>query len=482
MSRHLDTPQSVCRFSLAQTDITPPVGIYHRLWGAATHDRSTGVHRPLRGTVMLFQPEGQPDVPPQVLLAVDLCFLAYDVLNDMLPEMSRRTGIPREHFLFSPSHTHSAGYLDYSRESLPGGDLIRPYFKRLAEQFSELVNAAKENLEPATLVYGVGHCGLGTHRDFWDHVSKQYVCGFHPEGTCDTRVVVARVTDAKGKELATIANYACHPTTIAWQSSLIGPDYIGAFREVVEEHTGAPCVFLQGASGDVGPKDGFVGDHAVADRNGRQLAFAVLEAWTGLRPAGTRFAYAGPVVSGATLGTWKDVPLPAADLQRQAVMQVEDFTVNLAYRPELPTREQVTADRGKYLAEEQAATKAGDLETARDAHALVERMDRQLARMRVLPEGKHYPFPVRLWKLGDAVWVFVESEPYNYLQRELRARFPNHPIVVNTLINAPRTVYLPTEPYYNTGVYQESIACVAAGSLELLTARIGDRIAAMLLT
>ena len=37
-------------------DITPPVGIYHRMWGAATHDRATGVHKPLLATLLWLEP------------------------------------------------------------------------------------------------------------------------------------------------------------------------------------------------------------------------------------------------------------------------------------------------------------------------------------------------------------------------------------------------------------------------------------------
>ena len=46
----LNTPQSRCRAAVARCEITPPIGIYHRMWGAALHDRATGVHRPLEAT------------------------------------------------------------------------------------------------------------------------------------------------------------------------------------------------------------------------------------------------------------------------------------------------------------------------------------------------------------------------------------------------------------------------------------------------
>src|SRR6185369_13887791 len=118
--------------------------------------------------------------------------------------------------------------------------------------------------------------------------------------------------------LATIVNYACHPTTLAWENALISPDFPGAMREVVEGTTGVPCLFLQGASGDLGPREGFVGDPAVADRNGRQLGHVALAALEALPPPGTRFEYEGPVISGATLGAWRHVPLGAESLRRQA--------------------------------------------------------------------------------------------------------------------------------------------------------------------
>src|SRR6202011_2606069 len=132
-------------------------------------------------------------------------------------------------------------------------------------------------------------CKLAAHRDYWDADLKQYVCGYNPAGPADDTVVVARITAASGGTIATVVNYACHPTTLAWDNTSISPDYVGAMREVIEQATGSPCVFLQGASGDLGPREGFVGDWNVADRNGRQLGYAVLSALEALPSPGTRF-------------------------------------------------------------------------------------------------------------------------------------------------------------------------------------------------
>ena len=135
---------------------------------------------------------------------------------------------------------------------------------------------------------------------------------------------------ANWRVLATLVNYACHPTTLAFENTLVSPDYPGAMRELIERETGAPCIFLQGASGDLGPREGFVGDVAVADRNGRQLGFAALAALEALPPAGTRFEYAGPVISGATLGIWKHVPVDAATKARHATWRLERWRTNSA--------------------------------------------------------------------------------------------------------------------------------------------------------
>ena len=469
------TPQSRCRFALAWADITPPANIYHRMWGAAKHERATGVHRPLRATVAVFAPLAQ-NGGRQILLALDHCVMGAAEHAQLVARVAGIGGVAEEEILVVFSHTHGAGLMGLDRASLPGGDLIPGYLQTLGERAGELVKQCVASLAPACIVHGQGRCSLAAHRDFWDGARQQFVCGFNPGGPADDTVIVARVTADDGKVLASVVNYACHPTTLAWDNTLISPDYIGAMREVVERDTGAPCLFLQGASGELGPREGFVGDTAVADRNGRELGHAALSALTALPQAGTKFVYAGPIVSGATLGAWKHEPLSAAQLAAHAEWKLTRWHEPLKYRPGQPTAAQTQAEMEQFQADESAARAAGDAARAAECRAMAERKTRLLHRLSQLPHGDTYPLQVALWCMGDAVWVVVQGESYNLLQTELRRRFPDRIIVVASIAGDWGASYLPPRELYDTGIYQESIAVVAAGSLEQLIESIAARL------
>ncbi|MBS0263066.1 MAG: hypothetical protein JSS02_14070 [Planctomycetes bacterium] len=483
----VDTPNSRCLLGIASCDITPPVGIYHRMWGAATHERAAGVHRSLQASAVVFRRQSASGADElvataeisqaeQVLISVDHCLLFAREMEELLGRIEAGSGVSCERLLVVFSHTHSAGLMSHDRQQLPGGDLIGDYLETLGTRLAEIVRQASAMVRPVTMVYGTGSCDLAANRDLRDEATGGYVCGFNPDGSADDTVLVVRATDDAGQIIATFVNYACHPTTLAWQNQLISPDYPGAMREVVERATQAPCVFLQGASGDLGPREGFVGDPAVADRNGRQLGYAALAVLESMPPAGTRYEYVGQVVSGATVGVWSHRPLPEAISDAQRRWQVARWNVALPYRPELPTTDKLRAARERFEIALKNAEQSHDEAAARDARAMIERMDRQLSRLEVLPAGPDIPLPVWLWRMGDAIWMAVEAEHYQLLQRALREKFIGVPIVVMTLANGSRPSYLPTSDKYNTGAYPETIAVLARGSLERLIEQIAARI------
>lgn len=292
------SPTSLIRFGMARVDITPPVGIYHRMWGAARHDRATGVHRPLYGDVLVFAPRNGGE--PVVRVLLDMVGLARSQHETLIAAMSEATGLPPDRIILTYSHTHAGGVFLPDRVELPGGDLIEGHLARVMAQLTGACQEAIAKLQEACLTYGAAPCDMGHNRDFWDESYGGYVCGFNPADRSQQTVFVARVTDHAGAHMATVVHYGCHPTTLAWANTLISPDYVGALRDEVERVTGVPCAFTLGACGDVGPREGFVGDVAIADRNGRQVAYAALSALVGLGPPHTDFGYQGPVVSGAT--------------------------------------------------------------------------------------------------------------------------------------------------------------------------------------
>jgi hypothetical protein len=285
---------------------------------------------------------------------------------------------------------------------------------------------------------------------------------------------------ADQKTLATVVNYACHPTTLAWDNTLISPDYPGAMREIVEAATEAPCIFIQGASGDIGPRHGFVGDTQVADQNGRQLGYAVLSTLENLPPVDAQMKYGGAVISGATIGTWGYENSSMAQRERAAAWQAQHSEVPLDYRDDLPRHDDLQREAAEWRKKESAANEAGDADAARDARAMIERTTRRLVRVAHLDDAKTYPYPIRLWKLGDAVWLALDGEHYNVLQRNLRERFAGTPLIIGTLANGSNVWYLPDEASYGKGLYQEDASILAKGSLEKLEAALIDQVEELL--
>jgi hypothetical protein len=451
------------------------------MWGAATHDRSAGVHRPLTATACVFQPvEGDAPSERQILVALDHCLLRNREMDELTRHICAAAGIDETELLVVFSHTHAAGLMERDRADLPGGDLIGPYLDELADKTARIVQQAMASPQPVTIAYESGQCALAANRDFWDEEHDAWVCGVNPAELADDTLLLIRVSDEAGNTLATLVNYACHPTTLAWDNDLISPDYPGAMREVLEEATGAPCVFLLGACGDLGPWMGYVGDTAIADRNGRQLGYAALSLVESLPPPRTSLAYDGPVVSGATLGVWSYAEASDETLSSMHLWQRRRWSVDLAYRTDLMSHEETRAELDRWQSEAQAALDAGDEAAAADARAMIERMTRQLTRIAQLQPGGSFAYRIVLWRVGDGFWLAVEGEPYNFLQQALREHFSGLPIVVMAIAGGSRPSYLPDAEAYEKDIYQQRVAMLEKGSLEAVIEACGEQIAAWL--
>jgi hypothetical protein len=440
---------------VSRRDITPPTGIRAKNWGAARSDTSTGAHRPLTLTALALRAE--PDADPVVLVTADL-----SVWRRAEDEWFVRGAVLDAHGLDSSRvmlhlvHTHASPSIHASDVDAPGGAGVPAYLRSLRDAAVDAVGEAIAGCVPATMTVATGRSNVAACRDL--PAGDRYVVGFNPSAAADDTLLTARISAADGRILATIVNYACHPTTLAWENTLVSPDYVGALREVVEGGTGgAPCAFLQGASGDLAPREQYTGDTGVADRHGVALGHAALGALHTLPEPSSGLALERIVESGAPLAVWRSRRTTWPD-----GIHVDRTDLSVPVKP-LPSLE--------------------DLErrwVGIDAHARAERIRRAMDQRANLPTGTTTTQPVWTWRLGDVVLVAQPGEAYSVFQRTLRDHAPAAAVFVLNLTNGHSLGYLPPRDAYSHDIYQVWQTAYGAGTLEQVTDHCVSRTAELL--
>lgn len=437
------TATFVGEIGVARIDITPPLAINARNWGAATRDVAEGLHRPLTATALALSSAAGDS--PLLLVAADLgWWKSRDDEWFVRTAIVDALGIDPACVLLSLSHTHAGPNLYREDRAKPGGEHIAPYLASLRERLTTAARDALANRAPARLSWRYGCCDLAQNRDLPHPAESRFIVGWNPNEPADDTLLVGRVEHAHtGQPLATVVNYACHPTTLAAENRLLSPDFPGALRELVETTTGAPCLFLQGASGDLGPAAQHGSDTAAADRLGRRLGHAVLsvlESWPDALHVVDRI-----VESGAPLGIAHPVsPTGSTTL----VARLDNVSLPLKPLDSLGAIESALA-------------------TCTD-RALRERLWRKRAVRRIVGDGTHAHMPLWSWRIGEALLVAQPNEAYSRFQQALRRRFAPRPVVVLNVTNG-YAGYLPPRAHYKRDQYSVWQSPFAAGSLELLT-------------
>lgn len=195
-------------------------------------------------------------------------------------EVIKALGIEEDQLQLHLTHTHAGPTTASDVAHLEGGNLVAGYHAKAIAGIISACEEARDKSVEANITWGYGKCDLAVNRDLF--CGSEDVVGFNPELPADDTLTIGRVSDLAGKTLGIVVNYACHPTTLAWRNTEVSPDFVGSARDLIEARVKAPMLFLQGASGELSPRDNYSGDVEVADKNGRILGFAtlaVLEKW-----------------------------------------------------------------------------------------------------------------------------------------------------------------------------------------------------------
>lgn len=429
-------------FGVARRDITPPVGIYARSWGAAKHDAAASIHRPITLTAAIFQ-ENKTSLP-LALIAMDHGGFSMGNAGTILEKSVQSAGIAAGRFLIAFSHTHAGASINPGNADKPGGEHIAPYLQGIEKKLRDAVKEALGNLQPAILETAYGKCGLATNRDLFHPEEKRLLVGWNPGKPADDTLLVGRVSAEDGRCLATLVNYACHPTILAWENTSISPDFIGTMREVVERETDAPCLFIQGASGELAARHQYVGDTKTPDRAGYSLGHAAVGVLNGMLEPCRELHFEGALESGAPLAVWRSNPRRNAPTSLTA----RSTTIDLALKAELPREEEILRQMSECT-----------------DRVLTERLTRRLGLRRALGDGDTYSSSHHIWALGDILFISVPNEAYSELQTTLRAVAGKRPLFVVTLANGSLG-YLSPKHSYQANSYASWQSPFAEGCFE----------------
>jgi len=430
---------------VAQEDITPPVGIYSRNWGAANHDVADGIDVPLRAVVMTLQTA--PDEKPLILVTLDLGWWKsaddeWRIRGAVIEEFE----LTEDRVIVNLTHTHSGPGLTSDDKDKPGGEFIPPYLDQVRDAVLRACKCALKSKVLSTLTWDYGRCSLARNRDLPDPEKDRIICGFNPDNPADDTLLVGRVCDSAGKVLLTIANYACHPTSLAWQNRLISPDWVGAFYQTVESATGGLAMFLQGASGELQPARTYTDALEIIRSQGRQLGYATLSVLEGMLPPGQQLEYDGVVESGAPLACWKTAAAPV-----NKKLYTKKLNLELLLKDDLPTLEEL----------EQQLSDCND-------RVIAERLTRKMHVRRKVGNGSTTNAPLWVWQIGDCIIFAAPNESYSLLQTSLREHFANRAVAVINLANGSASGYLPPANLYEKDIYQVWQTPFAKGGLEKL--------------
>lgn len=435
-------------FGVARRDVTPPRGIYFRNWGAATRDVARGVHRPFALVVLTMR--DRPDDDPLVLAGLDGGWWQHAddewrVRGGVLDALD----LPADRLMINLSHTHAGPSLVTANAERTGGGLIGPYLDAIRDAIVDATREALASEEEGELRWAVGRCDLATHRLLPDPDRGRFVTGFNPKGAADDTVLLGRISGRDGSVRGTVLNYACHPTTLAWDNELLSPDYVGAARETVEAATaGAPCLFLLGACGELAPAYQYVGDASVADRHGRRLGFAAVAALESMMPAGHELAFDRIVESGAPLAVWRPAPSDPVSSGSGA----KRCDVDLPIKSDFPTLDELRAD----------------LRSTSEGYRR-ERLERKARLRESVGDGDTFRFSSWIWRVGDTVFVGWPGEAFSVAQERLRERFADRSVVVMNVVNGS-IGYLPPSELYGQDIYEVWQTPLDRGSLERVLA------------
>lgn len=265
------------KISFGKAVISPEIGT--KVAGYGTEDYSVAKLDDLYVTALAMN----DGVKTCVILGFDLLGIDEEYIGRIRRACAAEFGGEEAQVIISCTHTHSGPNVRTLGRcpAIFEKDYADALVLKVAALVKEILGQAW--IETDVFFYSL-NCDANVNRRFTASNNK---CSFLPhrrdmeriaDSFADKEMGVLAFRDRDRKIVYIIGNYAAHPLASHCPGiggHRISADYPGVFRKYIEEETGAGCMFLSGAAGDMVPKGHETG-RAASEAVGIKLAQAAI--------------------------------------------------------------------------------------------------------------------------------------------------------------------------------------------------------------
>ena len=199
-------------------------GVWLGGFGSFRERRATAVHDEPQARALALS-DGATTF---VLAALDLIGASGPLLASIREDAARLTDVPPEHILIACTHSHASP----DTQGLWGG-IGDAYRTHIAHRAASAIWEAHRALAPAQASAASTQLhGVTKNRRGW------------PE--TDDALTTLRFASPEGAPIATLMNFACHPTSSGSSNTEVSRDWCGYAVDAVERETGGVAIYVNG--------------------------------------------------------------------------------------------------------------------------------------------------------------------------------------------------------------------------------------------
>ncbi len=216
LARAADPAPAGWKAGAAKVKITPEKPMWMSGYSSRTKPAEGTLHDLWAKALFLEGPHGKQ----AVLVTLDLVGIDRQLSQAISADLTKTQRLPREAITLSVSHTHTGPVVHDNLNTMYqlGDDqqqLVRAYADMLHQRVVEVVAAARKDLKPASLEWGIGSAAFAVNRrNNKEKDVPQLIEKGELKGPVDHEVPVLAVRSASGELRAVVFGYACHATVL----------------------------------------------------------------------------------------------------------------------------------------------------------------------------------------------------------------------------------------------------------------------------